>query len=564
MDKTNLNSGANITNVNTTIQDSNDYANRFKRALTEIANFISFDRIVDDAETAYGNCTTGTTRRIPIALLVENKQEIIQILKIAQQHQVPVYPISTGKNWGYGTSNPVENFCILLDLSRLNKILNFDPDLATVRVEPGVTQGQLHEYMQQNNFKFLVPSTGAGPHTSLMGNILERGYGITPHMDHFAALIALEAVLPTGEIYQSALEDAKCPELNRNFKWGLGPFLDGLFAQSNFGIVTECTIALMKKPESVNAFVFTLKNDADLTLATEALRKLNQDLPGILGGMNLMNARRMLAMNVPYPKYEVAPQQAMSVELVQKLRQKNSIEIWTGIGGIYGTEDVAKAAKKHIKKTLKPFVKELKFVNEATLNSLKLGAKYLPGFLGGAKLKTFASRVGKLLDVVSGIPTEAALPLAYWKSNKQYKPGQNVNIAQDGCGLIWYSPLVLNRPDQVRKYIQFVETTCAKYGIEPLITLTTVSERCFDSTVPLLFNRQDSEETQRAQACYKTLLRQGQKLGFFPYRLGIDQMNEVTNDTSSTSWQLVEKIKQALDPNGILSPGRYCPTRVRK
>jgi len=538
---------------------------RMMKVVIELQVILPGERIQLDANVQYGVCTTGASRDIPLAVAIENKQEICQVLQVAQKYNVPVYPISTGKNWGYGTGNPVQDGCILLDLSRLNKILDFNPQLATVRVEPGVTQAQLFDFMKQNDFQFLVPSTGAGPHASLMGNLLERGYGITPHTDHFGAMIAIEAILPTGEIYQSAMADAQCSELNQNFKWGVGPYLDGLFAQSNFGIVTECTIALMKKPERIEAFIFSLRQDADLTLATEALRELSQSLPGILGGMNLMNSRRMLAMQTRYPKNQVADGDILSSQQLQELRKEHAIDVWTGIGGIYGTVEIASAAKKKIRRTLKPFAKKLKFVNSSTLKTLETTAKWCPDFMGGREMKLLAKRVRQLLDVVSGVPTEAALPLAYWMSSRQYQPGQNRNIAQDGCGLIWYSPLVVNQPDKVRQYVNFVEATCSKHGIEPLMTLTTISERCFDSTIPILFDRQDREATQRAQACYRELLSEGKKIGFFPYRLGIDQMEEVTGDSQSVSWRMVAKIKQALDPNEILSPGRYCPsTRQEK
>ncbi|MGZ5279237.1 MAG: FAD-binding oxidoreductase [Pseudobdellovibrionaceae bacterium] len=534
---------------------------RMMKLIIELQVILPLERFQLDAITQYGACTTGASRDIPFAVAIENKEEISQVLKIAQKCNVPVYPISTGKNWGYGTGNPVQDGCILLDLSRLNKILDFNPELATVRVEPGVTQAQLFEFMQQNDFQFLVPSTGAGPHASLMGNLLERGYGITPHMDHFGALLSIEAILPTGELYQSAMADSNCSDLNQNFKWGLGPYLDGLFAQSNFGIVTECTIALMRKPEKIEAFIFTLRQDADLTLATEALRELSQSLPGILGGMNLMNSRRVLAMQSRYPKNQVADGEILSAGQLQDLRKEHAIDVWTGIGGLYGTIGVVRAAKEKIRRTLRPFAKQVKFVDSSTLKTLETTAKWCPDFLGGRELKILAKRVKLLLDVVSGVPTEAALPLAYWMSSQQYQPGQNRNIAQDGCGLIWYSPLVINQAEKVQQYVSFVESICARHGIEPLITLTTVSERCFDSTIPILFDRQNPEATKRAQACYRELLSEGKKKGFIPYRLGVDQMEDVTSDPQSVSWRRVAKIKQALDPNEILSPGRYCPSK---
>ena len=77
---------------------------------------------------------------------------------------------------------------------------------------------------------------------------LERGYGITPYADHFAAVTALEAVLPDGRIYRSALSELGGATVDRAYKWGIGPYIDGLFAQGNFAVVTNMTIALAPRP----------------------------------------------------------------------------------------------------------------------------------------------------------------------------------------------------------------------------------------------------------------------------------------------------------------------------
>jgi len=107
-------------------------------------------------------------------------------------------------------------------------------------LNPGLTQRQLDAYLKEHNYPFLIPVTGAGPDCSLMGNALERGYGITPYADHFGAVMGLEAVLPNGEIYRSMLKRLgwEKPWIRLlNGVWG--PYVDGLFSQSNFGIVNK-------------------------------------------------------------------------------------------------------------------------------------------------------------------------------------------------------------------------------------------------------------------------------------------------------------------------------------
>jgi 4-cresol dehydrogenase (hydroxylating) len=118
----------------------------------------------------------------------------------------------------------------------------FRPHATSVSA-PGVTESQLREYLDDHAPGFMVPTTGAGPNCSLIGNALERGYGITPYADHFGAVTALEAVLPDGRLYRSALTELGAETLDQAFKWGLGPYLDGLFAQGSIGVVGPGRVA---------------------------------------------------------------------------------------------------------------------------------------------------------------------------------------------------------------------------------------------------------------------------------------------------------------------------------
>ena len=130
--------------------------------------------------------------------------------------------------------------------------------------------------------------------------------------------------------------------------------------------------------------------------------------------------------------------------------------------------------------------------------------------------------------------------------------------ARDGCGLIWYPPLIAMRPERVRVYVDMVERICTAHRVEPLITLTSLSDRCFDSSVPLLFRREDPSGTARAQSCYRALLDAGRAEGFLPYRMAIDAMDWVIRP-ETPFWQLVSGIKSVFDPDGIIAPGRYVP-----
>ena len=115
---------------------------------------------------------------------------------------VKLQAISCGRNWGFGSDLPTRNGAYTLDLSALKSIRSLDLKSHCVELEPGVTQGQLDEALEQHGRSHYFNVTGAGLGASVIGNALERGIGYSGqrHLD----LLDLEVVLPTGEIARTS------------------------------------------------------------------------------------------------------------------------------------------------------------------------------------------------------------------------------------------------------------------------------------------------------------------------------------------------------------------------
>ena len=527
-------------------------------ALAAWRDHLGGDRVLDADEAGRRYALdTGTFRRVIAgALLVRDRAELPEIVRIAQSHRVPLYPISRGNNWGYGTANPVTDHAIVVDLSAMDRIVDFDSESGSVTLEPGVSQRQLSAFLEKNGHPFMVPVTGAGPDGSLLGNALERGYGITPFTDHFGAMRALKAVLPSGDEYVGPLQAAGV-EAASAFKWGIGPYLDGLFCQGAFGIVTEMTIALARRPEALTAFFFWIDRDERLEAGVLAIRDVIRAVGGNLGGVNLMNSVRLVAMETAYPFDTVGRGAALSTIQLAALTRKIGVSAWMGAGAIYGAPEVNRAVKDVVKRILKPHADRIVFFDRTMVKRAERVASFVPGAVL-ARAKATLSRMSAGIRLLDGYPSRMALPLAYWKRPGTRDAEQAENPARDGCGLLWYSPLVPMKPPRVRAFVTEAQAIMAEHKFEPLITLTSLSDAVFDSTMPILFDGRDEASTGRAEACYRALFAAGKRAGFAPYRIPVQLMDLVV-DPKLVAFDLGRRLKHAIDPNGILAPGRYVP-----
>jgi 4-cresol dehydrogenase (hydroxylating) len=521
-------------------------------ALAEWRSLLGEESVQDaaGAQERFGANTIGSQRRLLGALHPQDTAQIPAIVKIANRRGIPLYTIATGHNWGYGSALPTADDCVILDLGWLNRIVEFDAQLGYVTVEPGVTQQQLHDYIVDHQLEFMVPTTGAGPSCSILGNAIEKGYGITPHEDHFGAILSLKAVLADGSIYQSTLHAMGAYEADKIFKWKLGPAVEGLFAQGNLGIVTQVTLALARKPENVTQFLAFI-DEEHFEDAVIAVARIKQQLGALVGGVNLMNKRRLLSMVEVGNVWKL--HDTMTETQVRALASKRQLPDWAMLGGIYGPNELVAGARAHIKGQLTPFAKQVLFFSRRRLNFLRK----LVGVLPLSRIRDTVESMHQGLSLLEGVPSRVALPLAYLKNPVRPLKTSNLEPDRDHCGLIWFTPLLPIEPALTRDFTQEVSRICLATGIDPLITLTAISERCFDSTIPILYDGNSESEKDKARRCYDALITLAREFGAFPYRLDIDAMRTYFNGAQSTSLQMLQKIKQALDPNGILAPGRY-------
>ena len=160
------------------------------------------------------------------------------------------------------------------------------------------------------------------------------------------------------------------------------------------------------------------------------------------------------------------------------------------------------------------------------------------------------------MDRFLGKPSTAALPLAYIGSGILPEKRNATDPGKDGAGIMWFSPLLPMDGIIVVKFTKLIEAIYKKYAIPQLITFTTVNDRCFDAPLPITFDKNNPESVKAAKACYDELWNESLKMGITPYRLPVDEHHRVT-ESGTPFWDIAQKIKDVLDPNNIIAPGRY-------
>lgn len=526
----------------------------FLAAVEVWENLLGREHVKYDAETLdrYARCTLPWSTRPSAILRPDGTREVSELVKIAHRYRIPLHPISRGKNWGYGDACAPTDGQVIVDLGRMNRILEVNEELAYAVIQPGVTQGQMYEHLESRGIELMVPVHGGGPDCSLIGNALERGYGITPIADHFLALTSIEAVLADGSNYRSPLLELGSESVARVFKWGVGPHVDGLFSQGNFGIMTQASILLAPRPKHIEAFFFTC-DERSLPVVVDELRGVLRKLGSTCPSVNLMNDRRVLAMTVPFPHDRVRADSAIPPDILKELSSREGIAPWTGAGALYGEASLVRQARRIVRHALAPYCKQFVSVSEAQARRWERWSRWLPGFAQGMVSKRLGA-VRNFLKIVRGEPNRVAHSMPYWRSKHSLVPAAS-DPGRDGQGLIWYSPLVPLQGESVQAYCRMVEEITLSHGQDPLITLTTLSDRLVDSTVPILYDTASAGERGRAWECYSSLLAAGRQLGFVPYRYPANMRGAVEREARGPA-ELLDQLKRAADPMGIIAPRR--------
>ncbi|MBX3176956.1 MAG: FAD-binding oxidoreductase [Candidatus Hydrogenedentes bacterium] len=492
-------------------------------------------------------------------LYPESAADVQAIARIAQEHACPIYPISGGRNWGYGDACAPEPGAAIVDLGRMRQILEINAELGYVVIEPGVTQQQLYEAVRAAAPDYWVDITGAGPDATIAGNAVERGFGHTPYGDHVRSTCGMAVVLPDGRLLETGFGHYPGAKTKHVYPYGVGPILDGLFLQSNLGIVVRMGVWLYPRPEAFSFFLIRVPRDEDLAEAVDRLRPLR--MHGILNSaVHLGNDLRVFTSMDRYPWERAGGETPLPPALREELRAETRLGAWNITGSLSGTPAQVRDARRRLRRAFRGLGRTM-FVND---RKLALG-KWVCGWLNraglGRTLKKHLDALDPNYGLLKGIPTDMPLQSLGWRL-RDAEPERIVDPLETSAGLIWLAPVLPLCGAGARQLLDAVEPVFHAHGFDLPVTFTLLNERAMVAVLNVSFDRSAPGEGERAAACYEEAASAAMALGFIPYRSSPQGMAKLALP-GDVFWEVAGEIKHTLDPGGVLAPGRYIPTRPR-
>ncbi|OIW27080.1 glycolate oxidase [Coniochaeta ligniaria NRRL 30616] len=512
----------------------------FERAISDLQSKIGAEHVqindkplddgwyLDHPKTHDSHHITDQETLVASAVVYPGSTEDVQaIVRWANTTGYPLYPISLGRNFGYGGAAPRVPGGIVVDLGkRMHRILDLDGDNASCLVEPGVTYFKLYEAIQERGLPLWIdtPDLGGG---SLLGNALDRGVGYTPMGDHWGNHCGFEVVLPNGELLRTGMGALPGPNGADNPTWqsfqhAYGPSIDGIFSQSNFGIVVSMGFHLMPAVNN-QSYCITFPEDSDFEQMVEIIRPL---------------AQQRIIGNIPQIRHVVQ-------ELAVTGRRKSDFH--QGSGPMTREEIRAAASKLPL----------------GDCSWVFYGTQYGPPETINSQLelikKAFSQIPGSKMFLPKDVPEDHVLHIRsrVCAGNPVLRELDWLNWVPNG-GHVAFSPIAPTKGSQARIVNDIITKAFHRHGYDCFSTLC-VAGREMHYIAEIVYDRGDPDAKMRAVKCIREMIAECAEHGFGEYRTHLLFQDQVARTYSWGNQALMrfnETLKDALDPNGIIAPGR--------
>jgi 4-cresol dehydrogenase (hydroxylating) len=387
---------------------------------------------------------------------------------------------------------------------------------------------------------------------------VERGFGHSPYGNRIQTIAGMEVVLGTGEVLHTGFGHYPGAKTTYLYPYGIGPYLDGIFTQSNFGIVTKLGLALLPVPESFCPFIVLFDRDDDLLAAIAPLRKLR--LHRILQSVpHIANDLRALASDAPFPRDRLPGRARLTPEVRAALRREAGIGAWSMSGAFYGASRQVALHKRLLKSALAGVNARVIFLSRRVLAASQ-PLRRLSGNLAPFRGLEKKIRLGSALaGMHSGTPTAAFLRGCYWRRRGGVPAdfSDDIDLARDHLGIMWMAPIIPFRREDLALLHREMDVLFESFDFDCHVTVNMINERSLAAVFTVNYDAEDDGETKRGIACYEAGVRRLFELGYPMYRASLRGMALLAAGQDDGFGATVGQLKAALDPQGIIAPGRY-------
>ena len=257
---------------------------KIKQALIEIVGEESYtDSLIDMVSFSYD--ASEHSHRPTCAVWAESAEQISEILKLSNREKIPVIPRGAGTGLS-GMAVPIEGG-IVLDLSRMNRIMKISIEDRLSIVQPGVVYVDLEKALSPFGF-FFPPDPASGKVSTLGGNVATNAGGLkgAKYGTTRDYVLGLQVVLPDGRIMRTgskAMKSVSGYDLTRLF----------VGSEGTLGVVTEITLKINPKPTATSTALATFDSLED------AGRAINQIMhSGIIpSALEILGRETLAAIN---------------------------------------------------------------------------------------------------------------------------------------------------------------------------------------------------------------------------------------------------------------------------
>src|SRR6056297_3699985 len=213
----------------------------------------------------------------------ETTDEVARIMAICARHHVPVV------GWGTGTSLEGQSQAfsggVVVDFSRMNRILDLAQADMVARVQPGVTREALNEELRATGLFFPV-DPGANASIGGMTSTRASGTSAVRYGTMRDNVLGLEVVTASGEVIRTG---------TRARKSSSGYDLTGLFvgSEGTLGLITEVTLRLHGQPEAISSAVCSFDTVGDAVQTV--IETIQMGIP--MARIELMDPASVAAVN---------------------------------------------------------------------------------------------------------------------------------------------------------------------------------------------------------------------------------------------------------------------------